>query len=295
MCDRCAPSRSAGERSWWLALVAGTALLLVPPHVVLAQAPETAPPASAQAEPDVAAAPATACSKIWLGHEAEFEELLRTAEVSRVEVIPIGVTRPRVAFVAPGLPFSRMAWKTLKPGTYKGFYESYRSEIAAYELDKLVGLGMVPPSVERHIKDEVGAAILWVENVKGWEVKNPVSGPDKRAWARQLVRQKMFDQLIGNIDRNQGNLLYDSEFHLILIDHSRAFRDVVDLNQYARALFVDVELWDRMQALTMDTMQPTVGKWVSKGMLYAVLDRRNRMKKEVDKLLAARGPSIWLR
>ena len=245
-----------------------------------------------------ASEPATAplpCSKIWLGHEAEYEELLRTAKVTRVEELTIGVTHPRCAFVEPGLPFSRMAWKTLKPGNYRGFYESYRSEIAAYELDKLIGLGMIPPSVERHIKAEVGAAILWVEHVKGWDVKNPVSGPDKTAWARQLVRLKMFDQLCGNTDRNQGNLLYDSEYHLILIDHSRAFRDVVDLSQYPKALFVDAELWERMQALTMETMEPTLGKWVSKGMLYAVLDRRDRMKKEIDKLLAARGPSIWLR
>jgi hypothetical protein len=188
-----------------------------------------------------------------------------------------------------------MAWKTLKPGTYRGFHESYQAEIAAYELDKLIGLGMVPPTVERHIKAEIGAAILWVEGVKSWDVKHPVTGPDERAWARQLVRLKMFDQLSGNTDRNQGNLLYDSEYHLILIDHSRAFREVVDLNQYARSLFVDPVLWDRMQALTMETLQPAVGKWVSKGMLYAVLDRRNRMKREIDKLLAARGPSIWLR
>ena len=85
------------------------------------------------------------------------------------------MTRPRCAFVEPGLPFKRMAWKTLKPGNYQGYYESYRSEIAAYELDKLLGLGMIPPTVERHIKAEVGAAMLWVENVKSWDVKNPVT------------------------------------------------------------------------------------------------------------------------
>jgi hypothetical protein len=285
--------------------VAGAALLLVPPHAAQAQAPEPAPPSPAQVEPaqtepaqaapDAAAAPEVACSKIWLGHEAEYEELVRTAEVTKVERIPIGVTRPRCAWVAPGLPFQRMAWKTLKPGKYQGFFESYRSEIAAYELDKLLGLGMVPPTVERKIKDEIGAAQLWVENVKRWDAKNPVSGPDKRASALQSVRLKMFDQLIGNIDRNQGNLLYDAGFHYVLIDHSRAFREVVDLNQYARPLFADPVLWDRMQALTMETMEPTLGKWVSKGMLYAVLDRRNRMKREIDKLLADRGPSIWLR
>jgi hypothetical protein len=276
-------------------LLLGAALLGSATH---APAQEPAPPPPETAAPVQASEPAAAplpCAKIWLGHEAEYEELLRNAKVARVEELQIGVTHPRCAFLEPGLPFSRMAWKTLKPGTYRGFYESYRSEIAAYELDKLIGLGMIPPSVERHIKAEVGAAILWVENVRNWEVKHPVRGPDDRAWARQWVRLKMFDQLSGNIDRNQGNLLYDSEYHVILIDHSRAFRDVVDLSQYQKYAFVDPDLWERMQALTMETMQPTIGKWVSKGMLYAVLERRDRMKKEIDKLLAARGPSIWLR
>ncbi|HEX7463860.1 MAG TPA: hypothetical protein VF382_03070, partial [Actinomycetota bacterium] len=75
--------------------MAGAALLLVPSHAAQAQAPEPAPPPPAQVEPaqtepaqaapDAAAAPAVACSKIWLGREAQFEELLRTAEVTKVE------------------------------------------------------------------------------------------------------------------------------------------------------------------------------------------------------------------
>jgi hypothetical protein len=251
---------------------------------VRAQALETAP-----------SVPTSACSKIWLGHEAEYEELLRTAKVTKVEELPIGVTRPHCAFVEPGLPFSRMAWKALKPGMYNGFYESYRSEIAAYELDKLIGLGMIPPSVERRVEGEVGAAILWVENVHNWDAHATIRGPDKNAWAHQIARSKMFDHLSGNIDRNQGNLLYDAEYHLILIDHSRALRDVVDPSKFQKLLFVDAELWERMQALTMETIQPGLRKWMSKGMLYALLQRRDRMKKEIDALVAARGPSIWLR
>jgi hypothetical protein len=286
---------SSGSARGWLALAAGAALLLAPAHALRAQDPETAPPAPAPAAPPETAAPATASSKIWIGREAEFEELLRTANVTKVEKLTIGVTHPRRAEVEPGLPFRRMAWKALKPGMYEGFYESYRSEIAAYELDKLIGLGMVPPSVERRIEGDVGAAILWVENVKGWSAKDPVRGPDSRAWARQIARSKMFDILSGNIDRNQGNLLYDPGYNLILIDHSRAFRDAVDLSQFQKFLFVDPVLWDRVQALTLETLQPALGKWVSKGMLYALLQRRDRMKKEVDKLLRARGPSIWLR
>ena len=34
-----------------------------------------------------------------------------------------------------------MAWKTIRPGFHSGYWESYKSEIAAYELDKLLGAG----------------------------------------------------------------------------------------------------------------------------------------------------------
>jgi hypothetical protein len=115
------------------------------------------------------------------------------------------------------------------------------------------------------------------------------------AWARELVRMKMFDQLSGNIDRNQGNLLYDGEYHLVLIDHSRAFVHDADLSKYQRYLFVDRPLWERMQALTLESVQPTLGRWLSKGTLLAMLQRRDRMRAEIDKLLAARGEAIWLR
>ncbi len=39
-------------------------------------------------------------------------------------------------FFAPGVPVASAAWKPILPGKYLGFQESYRSEIAAYELDK---------------------------------------------------------------------------------------------------------------------------------------------------------------
>jgi hypothetical protein len=106
---------------------------------------------------------------------------------------------------------------------------------------------------------------------------------------------KMFDHLSGNIDRNQGNLLYDAEYHIILIDHSRAFTDVVDMTRFPKYLFVDPTLWERMQSLTLETVQPALGKWLSKGMLLAMLQRRDRMKVEIDKLVATRGPAVWLR
>ena len=77
-------------------------------------------------------------------------------------VRPRNVTR---CTLRPGGPVARMAWRALPPGVHRGFCESYRAEIAAYELDKLLKMDMVPPSVERQLQGNKGAAQLWVENV----------------------------------------------------------------------------------------------------------------------------------
>ena len=66
-----------------------------------------------------------------------------------------------------------MAWRSLPPGVYGGFWQSYEAEIAAYELDKLLKLDMVPPTVERLLQGNTGSARLWVENVFGVKADEP--------------------------------------------------------------------------------------------------------------------------
>jgi hypothetical protein len=236
----------------------------------------------------------TTCSKIWLGKEAEIEEALRTAEVERIEEVPLGVTKPKRAFFVAGAPIDSAAWKPLPPRIRQGYMESYKAEIAAYEMDKLLDLQMVPPYVERKIRGLSGAMALWVEAVKGWSIKEPVVGPDGPEWEKQVIRMKLFDQLIGNIDRNQGNLLYDSEYHLILIDHSRAFTKVRDLKKIAAVSRVDREFWDRIMSLTEEQLQTALGPWLGKGEIQAIMLRREAMKSQIDKLVAQRGEAVFV-
>jgi hypothetical protein len=255
------------------------------------QAAAPAAPAQAAAAQDVPAQAATATgSKNWIGHEAEFEEYLRTAPVTRIEDVPIGVTKPRRAYFDGNGPIKRAAWKALKPGMHNGFYDSYKSEIAAYEMDKLLNMHMVPPVVERRIEKDMGALVQWVEDIKMWKITDPIAGPDQNAWNKQVIAMKMFDNLIGNTDRNQGNLLYDSQFNLILIDHSRAFTSTRDLPMPLTRIWKD--LWDRMLALTPEQVDATVTPWLpGKGEAKAIFERREKMKKVIDKLIAEKGPA----
>jgi hypothetical protein len=46
-----------------------------------------------------------------------------------------------------------------------------------------------------------------------------------------------------------------------------------------------------MQALDQAQLTAALGKWVDKDAIRAMLTRRDRMKKEIDKLVAANGES----
>ena len=248
-------------------------LLLAAPAVTARQQP------SAPATPAAVTAPASA--KVWVGRNEEIENFLRTAPFRRVEELSIGVTRPRRGFFDPGGLCASAAWKLLPPGRPHGYWESYKSEIAAYELDKLLGLGMVPPAVEKRWQGDLGAAILWVEGVRSWKVAEAETKPPK--WNREAVRMKMFDNLIANIDRNAGNLLIDADWNLFLIDHSRAF--ITDTKLRNVMTRVDREIWDRMLALDEPTLNAAIGPWVERGAIRAILKRRDNMKNAIDAML----------
>jgi hypothetical protein len=245
-------------------------------------------PYQALAKEGQAAVPAAApgkCSLTWPGFEDQIEQQLTEGKILKMEDVPIGVTKPQRATLESG---SRFAWKPLQPGYSKGFMESYKAEIAAYKLDRMLDLHMVPPIAERKIENKNGAAVFWVENTKGWSVANPPQGPEPM-WSRQLTRMKMFDLLIANIDRNQGNLIYDADWHLFLIDHSRAFINKKDLKGIAPLGRVDRALWEKMQALTIADLDRGLGKLVGDKEKQALLTRRDLMAKYIDGLIKKSG------
>ncbi len=257
-------------------------------HLALLFAFVALPVVAAGQQPAASAVPAAATSpvsaKVWLGRNAEIEDFLRSAPFRRLEDLSVGVTRPRRGYFDPGGLAGSAAWKLLPPGRPNGYWESYKSEIAAYELDKLLHLDMVPPAVEKNWKGDRGAAILWVEGVRTWKVAESQPKPDK--WNLEAIRMKMFDNLIANIDRNAGNLLIDADWNLCLIDHSRAFVTETKLrNQMTR---IDRQLWDRMLALDEPTLTAALGQWLDRGAIRAILKRRDEMKKAIDLMVQKR-------
>ena len=224
------------------------------------------------------------------GRHQEFEDYIRSARVAgRWRSCP-GITSPLKAALEPGACLRVVAWKPIAPGVYNGYRESYKAEIAAYEIDKLIALDMVPPTVERRLDGALGAAVMWVSGTKSFaELGKAITPPPAEAarWNLQLARAMMFDDLIGNEDPNLGNWLVDTAWNLILIDHSRALQTGKDL--YHKLNNADRALWERILVLDEARLQTAVGTWLNNGERRAILQRRDKIQQMLDKLIKEKG------
>jgi hypothetical protein len=233
-----------------------------------------------------AAGTATRSAKTWIGQASTIEEELKTAPIVRWEDIGTGVTRPKRGYFDPGRLVASFTWKPLPPGVRRGYFESYKAEIAAYELDKLLLLNMVPPVVERTTDGQLGAAVMWVEPTTSVKQMGGTLSPG-RVPGRDIRRMHLFDNFIGNPDRNGGNILVDGAGEIILIDHSRAFTSDKRLpNKLER---VDAGLWEAVLALDADRLRANLGSLIGDPAVTAMIARRDRMGAEVGKLVEKKG------
>jgi hypothetical protein len=253
-------------------------------HVPIVAMPARLAEQTAPQPPETAAGP----PKPWVGRYAEFEECIRTSPVVREQNTPIGVTRPRrIYFKAGGLCASAL-FSDQRTSRESGYLESYLSRIAAYEIDRLLQLDMVPPTVERVHGGQKGAAQFWVENTVFRKDLEGQRSPDPEDWNRQIRRWRVFDNLVADIDPNAGNQLVvrDAVWHLILVDHSRAFSNIT------RMVFsmerIDRPFFDRLKALDKATLDAKVGKLVLDGS-RSLLRRRDIIVAQFEKLAREKG------
>lgn len=223
---------------------------------------------------------------------ASAEDFLRTAEVIELEDFDNrGVTSPKKATLSDGTHTLHAVFKNINTfypkkrlsngSTVFGMRDTYKHEIAAYELDKLLGFDMVPPTIHRKIGMEHGSLQLWVyDAMTEWQrsKERGFSPPDLESWNNQMSTVRTFHQLIWDSDYNNvSNLLIDRDWKIWIIDSSRAFRTdrklrLEDaLTRFSRPLLSALRNLDREQ---LDTaMRP----WLSPKQVKGLWHRRNRI------------------
>jgi hypothetical protein len=181
--------------------------------------------------------------------------------------------------------------------TELNFKDTYRYNIAGYRLARLIGLDNVPMSVERAVDGKLAAVTWWVDDVQMDEkdrTKSKSLGPDPVRTTKQIQIMRVWDELIQNRDRNQGNILWTSDWTMWLIDHTRAFRLGKDLLKPEQLSRCDRGLLDRLRAITAESLAQAVGSSLTRQEQEALLVRRDRIVKHYEDRIARLGEPVVL-
>lgn len=231
------------------------------------------------------------------------ESFLRTAEVVEINPLGKGVTLSHLVTLSEGDLTAEAVWKTIDEympvkhfddGGFPelGFRDSYKSEIAAYRLDRLIGLHQVPPTVARKIRGDNGSLQLWIDDcmTEGERRRKEIRPPNVKRFNQQMRRAKVFFQLIQDVDYvNLSNLLIDPDFKVHKIDSSRAFRTQTTIldqekpNRYSRSLL------EGLRGLDEDSLKRAAAGWLSKKQRSTLLNRRDLILERAERLIAERS------
>ena len=164
------------------------------------------------------------------------EEFLQAAEVTKLTKLKVGVTKSQhAALILDGVSHKAhfQSIDVFKPvfqgpqGTELNFRDSYKFNIAAYRLDRLIGLKLVPVSVGKRIRRRDGAATWWIDDALMTERERRREGttpPNAVDWNDQMYNIRVFNELIYNVDPNLGNVVITEDWMPWPIDFTRSFR-----------------------------------------------------------------------
>ena len=238
-----------------------------------------------------------------IAQRGKWERFLKSAKIIKAEGVGEGITKPIKFFLELGNIQKSAVWKNPE-GVQKGFKEGWVYEIAAYKLDQLLGLNMVPPTIERSYRLRKGSLQLWVEletsELERVEQDIPIPEDKVDFWQKAIYLGRAFDSLIANIDRTQQNIRYTKDWRLILIDHSRSFRkkrvytDQLIYGKYGlrktmRFLKLPRLFVKRLRSLDDERIKKAVGSYLSFSERKAVLKRKKLLLKEIDEMIKERG------
>jgi hypothetical protein len=249
----------------------------------------------------VAATPAVRADEPRLSPD-EIEKFLRDAKVIKSAQIGKGVTRPwrltlqlgdithDAAFQSVDRERDRIRFKSGREEIK--FRDFYGYNIAAYRLARALGYDdLVPPSIERRWRGESGALTWWIH--KKWDederLKANVSPPDQIDWEKQVYVARVFTALVEDTDRNLGNQLVTADFHIWLIDFTRAFRRSRVLEKTTIMRKIDRKFFDRLRTVTDGEITSAVKAHVDTDAVYALLARRTAIVEHFQKLAVERG------
>ena len=232
----------------------------------------------------------------------QIKQFLQTAEVIKSKPSRRGVTHPWTLTLSNGtmthdasfqpIDEHRSEMKLASGKVELDFVDSYKYNIAAYQLAELVGLDdMLPVYVERKWQGKTGSLSWWlpVKMDDAERVEKKLEPPDPDKWNKQMYRIRVFDELAYDTDPNLTNVLIGEDWTVWRVDFSRAFRKNKDLRVPKDLVKCDRQLFEKLKALKADELAEKTKNYLTKDEVKGVMARRDKIVATFQTLIAEKG------
>ena len=173
------------------------------------------------------------------------------------------------------------------------FADSHHFNLAAFEIAGMLGLdGMMPVTVHRTWNGKEGTLTWWLADVfdERTRLKEKRQPPNPVTWTQQLNKMRVFAALVGDTDRNAGNILIGAtDWKLWMIDFTRAFRLAETLKAPETLTHIDRTVLARLRALDAAAVRDATAHCLNRFEMAALFKRRDALVTHFDQLVAAKG------
>ena len=238
---------------------------------------------------------------------AEQAGFLRTAKVVRSKQLSTGVTSPYRLTLSDGVVTHDAAFQSVDErrttadfgarGAELNFVDSHHFNLAAFTIAAMLALdGMMPVTAHRNWDGKEGTVTWWIDDAIEERTRRQENreAPNRLAWAHQMFKMRVFAALVGDTDRNLGNMLITPDWKLWMIDFTRAFRLQTALKYPQDLSLIDRTVLARLRALDGSTLRAATAHCLRQSEADAVMKRRDVLVAHFDALIATKGAGAVL-
>lgn len=177
--------------------------------------------------------------------------------------------------------------------------DSYKYGIAAFELNKLLGLDLVPPMVEREIEGRKASLMPLLEGVisERSRRRRNIEPPDLESFQNAMDELKVFENLVyssalceeGGDDLGDLLIMFKKNWKAWRVDLSQAFSPIPELIQYCEFTRCSKKLFGNLLKLDDKNIKAKLKKYLNEDEMSALLERKKLIIERIKQLIKEKG------
>ena len=225
--------------------------------------------------------------------QKEIENYLRTAKIISVEKDQeLGRTAPWKITLDDGGVVRQGFFKHVNASRPTILPDSYKYELAAYELNKLLDLNIVPPVVEREIEGIKGSIQQYIKNFIGESdrKRRNIEPPDPKNFENTLDEIEIFENLVYDECFDKDDIFIQTEdWKVWRVDFSEAFPPFSELLPGCKIRRCSKKFYQNLQKLDNDYIKAKLKLYLNDEEIKTLLIRKKIISDKIKQLIEEKG------